>query len=146
MGPNDDREGLQCIETEVAVPCLQGGGDADTGAYRPRELPDLDYFTYFPVDMLRGGAPWWGMGLLKFDTFMEVVEVRENSPVQDWNAHSAIVFPSDQVMKGDHIIIVNFEKDVTRFEAIFAEAERLLIIFRRPWWCHSRGRAKRALV
>ena len=148
LGPRDDREGLQCIETDVAVPC-QSGGDADAGVHRPRELlgkTDLDYFTHFTVDVLREGASQFGLMLLKFDTFMEVVGVNEHSPMQGWNARSAVVFPSDQVMKGDQIVLVNFEKDVHRFEAVFAEADRLFMVVRRPWWCHVAGRAKRGLA
>ena len=103
-----------------------------------------DDFAYFHVDVLKRGARTFGMNVKVCDGYHEVEYVHDNSPISDWNARTAKVFPSDQVRKGDQIVYVNHVKEVAGFAKAFEE-DRLFMIVRRPWWAHASGRAKRGM-
>ena len=60
-----------------------------------------DDFAYFHVDVLKRGARRFGMNVKVCDGYHEVEYVRDNSPISDWNARTAKVFPSGQVRKGE---------------------------------------------
>ena len=60
--------------------------------------------------MLRRGAPKFGLLAKVCDGYHEVKYVHDNTPISDWNARAAKVFPSDQARKGDQIVYVNHVK------------------------------------
>ena len=65
-----------------------------------------------------GGASRW----------LRIVEVMDESTMQDWNARCAATFPPDQVRPGDQIVWVNSQTDIEAMEKALELDERILMI------------------
>ena len=94
-------------------------------------------YRYFHVDVLKKKSDA-ALGLvLKFhwttkDVFgISVVQVKEGSPMSDWNARCASTFPEDQLRSDDQIVQVNEVIDIREFEKVMKRDVRMFMIVRR---------------
>ena len=94
-------------------------------------------YRYFHVDVLKKKSDA-ALGLvLKFnrttkDVFgISVVQVKEGSPMSDWNARCAGTFPEDQLRSDDQIVQVNEVIDIREFEKVMKRDVRMFMIVRR---------------
>ena len=89
----------------------------------------------FHVDVLKkNGGYGLGVKVLDDDKAMEVLAVKPDSAMEDFNKMTAVVFPPDVVVEGDQIVHVNGENRVERFVEIFEKADRIFMIVRRRCW------------
>ena len=60
--------------------------------------------------------------------WLKIVEVMDESVMQDWNARCAATFPPDQLRPGDKIVWVNRQTDIGAMEKALALEERILMV------------------
>ena len=94
-------------------------------------------YRYFHVDVLKKKSDATLGLVLKFnrttkDVFgISVVQVKEGSPMSDWNARCARTFPEDQLRSDDQIVQVNEVIDIREFEKVMKRDVRMFMIVRR---------------
>ena len=77
----------------------------------PRDEQKARYRT-FSVDICKAKSVPLGLQVSTLDGFgLEVIKVKEASPVEEWNRMSARTFPEDVLRPGD--IITNFSNDTS---------------------------------
>ncbi len=112
--------------------------NAETGVSRWKLLVSKQKDRYFPVDVLQSVKDE-RLGLLfergtdeSARQWLKIVEVVDNSVMQDWNARCAATFPPDQLRPGDKIVEVNNETDIGAMEkALELEKQRIIMVVMR---------------
>ena len=92
-------------------------------------------WRFFHVDVLKkNGSYGLKVTALHDDKAMEVLAVKPDSAMEDFNKRTAVVFPPDVIVEGDQIAHVNGENRVERFVEIFEKADRIFMVVRRRCW------------